>query len=68
MKSTPIHVCAKTAFVGIPSTESVTISYFRNFLSFKLKNKVFYKITTESFNHFRKYLELEYRKMWLWQL
>jgi hypothetical protein len=33
IKNTPIQVCAKTAFVGWPSTESMRISSFRNFLS-----------------------------------
>jgi hypothetical protein len=48
MKNTPIHVCAKTAFVGWPSTESMLIASFRNFL--------FY-------NHdFRKHFKLVYTK------
>jgi hypothetical protein len=34
MKNTPIYVCAKTTFVGWPSTESTRISSFHNFLSF----------------------------------
>jgi hypothetical protein len=34
MKNTTIHVCARAAFVGWPSTESRRISCFYNFLSF----------------------------------
>jgi hypothetical protein len=34
MKNTPVHVCAKTAFVGSPSTENKRISSFHNFISF----------------------------------
>jgi hypothetical protein len=49
MKNTPIHVCAKTAFIGWPSTESRRISSFHNFLSCN--------------HYFRKYLKLVYRKM-----
>jgi hypothetical protein len=48
MKSTPTHVCAKTAFVGWPSTESRWITSFHNFLSFS--------------HYFRKYFKLLYRK------
>jgi hypothetical protein len=48
MKNTPIHVCAKTAFVGWPSTESRRISYFHNLLSYN--------------HYFRKYFKLLYRK------
>jgi hypothetical protein len=34
MKNIPIHVCAKTAFVGWPPTEYRRISSLRNFLSY----------------------------------
>jgi hypothetical protein len=34
IKNTATHVCAKTAFVGWPSTESRQISSFHNFLPF----------------------------------
>jgi hypothetical protein len=34
IKNTPVHVCAKTSFVGWPSTESRQISSFHNFLFF----------------------------------
>jgi hypothetical protein len=34
MKNTPILACAKTAFVGWPSTESSWITSFHNFLSY----------------------------------
>jgi hypothetical protein len=44
MKNTPIRVCAKTTFVGWPSTEIRRISSFHNFLSFS--------------HYFRKYFNL----------
>jgi hypothetical protein len=48
MKNTPIHVSAKTAFGGRPSTASRRISSFHNFLSFN--------------HYFRKYFRLVYGK------
>jgi hypothetical protein len=50
MKNTPMHICAKTVFVGWPSTESRRNSNFHIFLAFN--------------NYFRKYFKLRYRKMW----
>jgi hypothetical protein len=52
MKTTPIHVCAKTAFVGWHSTESRRISSFYKFLYF--------------IHYFTKDFQLVNRKMRLW--
>jgi hypothetical protein len=48
MKNISTEVCAKTAFIGWPSTESRRTSSFHNFLSFN--------------HYFRKYFKLVYRK------
>jgi hypothetical protein len=40
IQNTPMYVCAKTAFVGLPSTKSGRVSSFRNFSSY---NKYFGK-------------------------
>jgi hypothetical protein len=48
MKNTPIHVCAKLAFVGWHSVESRQIRSFHNFLSYS--------------HYFRKYFKLVSRK------
>jgi hypothetical protein len=48
MKNTTIHVCAKTAFVGWPSTESRRLSSFHNFMPVN--------------NYFRKYFKSVYRE------
>jgi hypothetical protein len=40
----PIHVCAKTAFFGWPSAESMQISSVHNFLSFNLYFRKYFKV------------------------
>jgi hypothetical protein len=45
MKKTPIRVCAKTAFVGWPSVESMWIpSSFHNFLSYNIYFRKCFKL------------------------
>jgi hypothetical protein len=44
IKNTPIHVCARTAFVGRPSTECRRISPFHNFLSFDHYLRIYIKL------------------------
>jgi hypothetical protein len=43
-KNTPLDVCAKTAFVGHPSTESRRINSFHKFLSFNHCFRKYFKL------------------------
>jgi hypothetical protein len=73
MENTPTHICANTAIVIWPSTESRRTSSFRNFLSFnhyfsKYFELVHSKCVYGNFNHRYKFFLFTSMPFWVWAI